>query len=207
MNESPIFNRYFRVVGGKLGELLLAQLNRRTEYVQKLNGLARSVNAVQVHTWAHTGDFAGFSFPDSTVLDEALWQRTPHGYWVPRRGKNRTFWKHIRDLGVPGSPQDCLREFGLDPHRWMHFKGEPFGCKVTGFYEADVWWVEVPSRHFDAGSLTAAALAKASGQSGTDPINSLWLPPPDWVEVTVGQYLDEWDELRQQELDRNEPTQ
>lgn len=203
--QSPVFNRYFRVAGGKLGELMLAQLNRHTEYISKLEALGRTLSAVQVHTWPG-GEFAGFSFKEGTTLCDKLWIKTPNGYWLPRRVENRTFWKHIHALGLPGTPQNVLREFGLDPVRWVHFKGEHYGCKITGFYEADVWWVEVPSRHFDTDSLAAAALAKASGLIGTDPINMLWQPPADWSVVTLGQYLDEWDELRQQELQRNEQT-
>lgn len=202
--ESPVINRYFKVVGGDLGAALRTQLDEQREFLLKLEGLARSVGATQVHTFAETGKFAGFSFPEGATLSRDTWMAHKNGFWIPKRRENRAFWRLLDKVGPGSVPKDVLKQFGLKTKEWMTFNGtQDFGCRLTGFYRVDVWWVIVPSRHFDIDTLRIAAEAKAEGISDTDPINMLWQPPMDWREVSQGAYLNEWEEqLRlEQQLD------
>lgn len=195
MNQPPIFNRYYKVVGGDLGAALRAQLERQRSYINLLEGIARSLGAIKVHTFAATGKFAGFEFPAHACVDPNLFIERPSLVFTPKRRENRGFWQRIETIG--GSvPSDVLRRFGLRAQDWVGGQG----CRLTGFYSVDVWFVIVPSRHFDAPTLEIAATARSEGVRGTDPINMLWEPPMDWQQITEGQYLNEWDLHYQQEL-------
>lgn len=192
MTTTPIYNRYFKVVGGDLGAALRAQLEQQRSYIQLLEGIARSLGAVKVHTFAETGKFAGFEFPAHACIDPNLFIERPTLIHTPKRRENRGFWRSIET--IDGSvPADVLRKFGLRTKDWIGDQG----CKLTGFYSVDVWFVIVPSRHFDADTLKIAA---EFPDANTEAVRSLWKPPMDWQEITEGAYLNEWESHYTQEI-------
>lgn len=188
----PVYNRIFKVVGGDLGAAMRAQLERQREYLTLLEHIAQQLGAIKVHTFKETGKFAGFEFPAHAAIDPNLFIERPSLVFTPKRRENRGFWRRIEAIGG-STPQTVLKQFGLHHQKWIGEKG----CTIVGFYSVDVWWVVVPSRHFDAPTLEVAAQFP---YSDTEPTRMLWKPPMDWTEVSEGKYLNEWDLHHQQEI-------
>lgn len=191
MKQPPIYNRIFKVVGGDLGAALRAQLERQRSYIALLEGIAQQLGATKVHTFTETGKFAGFEFPAHAAIDPNLFIERPTLVFTPKRRENRGFWRRIEAIGG-STPQDVLSKFGLKHQEWIGSKG----CTIVGFYSVDVWWVIVPSRHFDAPTLKIAA---EFPEQDTEATRMLWKPPMDWTEVSEGKYLNEWELHYQQE--------
>lgn len=192
MNQPPIYNRIFKVVGGDLGVAMRAQLEQQRDYLALLEGIAQQLGAIKVHTFKETGKFAGFEFPAHACIDPTLFIERPTLVFTPKRRENRGFWRRIEAIGG-STPQDVLRKFGLSSKEWIGGKG----CTIVGFYSVDVWWVIVPSRHFDDATMEIAAKFP---ESCTEAVRMLWQPPMDWELVTEGMYLNEWDIHYQQEI-------
>lgn len=197
-----VYNRYFKVVGGKLGELLQAQLEHQHRYISYAEAVGKGIGASKIHTHPDTGEFLGFEFDNPVELPPKNWINKG-SYWYPKRKSFRAFWRELNKIGA-SSPKDALKEFGLLPKGWLQDGKHNFGCSIVGFYTKQLFWVVVPSRHFDDSTMKSARAAKAAGMSDTDPVRMLWTPPMDWVEVTQLEYLKEWDAqfLLEQQLER-----
>jgi len=187
--DPPVTMRYFKVLGGDLGRALRAQLQNQKMYIEVLEVFARAIGASNVHTHQDTGRFAGFSGFSRPVADPSIWLKNSSGYLIPSRSKQPDFWKALDACDGGNSPADVLVQFGLDPRKWVSYADQDFGCSITGFYSVDLWWVIVPSRHFDQ------EVVKKAQETGNpaDALRMLWVPPMDWEEVTEGKYLNEWD--------------
>lgn len=172
MSKDPVFYRYFKVIGGDLGHHLRAQIKDQHAYIARLEQIGFRLGATKVHTTVATGKFAGFEFPETTIIDKKTWLYKD-GRWIPKRREHRPFWKIIDDMEGGSVPSSVLTKFDLSNTCQVEVDGIQYGATITGFYSVDMWWVIVPSVHAD------------------DPS---WTPPDDWEEVTFGKYINEWDE-------------
>lgn len=197
-----VYNRYFKVVGGKLGELLLAQLEHQHQYIRFAEAIGKGLGASKIHTHPDTGEFLGFEFDKPVNLAPGKWLDRGK-YLYPKKNPFKSFWRELNKIGA-SVPKDVLKEFGLLPNGWLQDGEYSFGCSIVGFYTKQLFWVVVPSRHFGDSTMNSARAAKAAGMPDTDPVRMLWTPPMDWVEVTQTEYLNEWDAqfLLEQQLER-----
>lgn len=198
--DGEFYWRYFRVTDPEFDQKMRDLQARHQEVGQQWSGLCRSLNASNIRTWTHTGEFAGFVF--DTEPDNSLFKKVGD-LWVPKKSTKagKDLWKLINEIpSIITNHNSVLGDYGLEWKKPMDFdiqEGQAYYATVSGFYEPGIWFVKVPSRHFCAATLEAAAQIKEdTGSAGSTVLeNALWQPPAAFVQVKQWEFIREWDEL------------
>ena len=188
-------NKIFRVEGGPLAEAIKNITAERERIGEEYISLNDQLGSETIHTWPWTGRFAGCAFAKGREPSLVDWRRS-HNMWVPRKNTpiGRATWACIRMLTPLPAVQTVLEQYGLTVHKpqldCASAQGPSF---VEGFGHVGVYYVHVP--WFEV-SQDVKDLVLAIGDPTPDMVFlDKWVPPADWVEVTVGQKLLEWDQL------------